>query len=576
MIDAQTRPEDHAWLVPVRMVNEWVYCPRLAYLMWVEGEWGDSADTVQGRRIHKRVDKASGTLAHSEDDKPDQLQQARSMMLSSERLGIIAKMDVIESRSDMTATPVEFKKGKRPHLPKQAFEPERVQVCAQAMILEDNGYTVNEGGIWFAGSRERVRIVLDEELRELTLKSIKGLREAARLKRRPPPLIDSPKCPRCSLAGICLPDETHLLQNDGKNSIRPLNPAYDSALPLYIQTPGARLKKSGGRLIIEHKDGDTVKKLKEIPLIKVSQVALFGPITVTTPALHALMRQDIPLAYFSMGGWFLGQTNGVGNGNVAVREAQYRTAFNPKASFKFAQSLVAAKIQNSRTFLRRNWRQDKAMHNDKDESAKKAVLKKMQILIHKSSQTQAVQELLGIEGEAAACYFANFDNMLAQNSRNGFHFSFQTRSRRPPTDPVNALLSLGYALLTRVFSSSIAITGLDPHMGLYHRPQHGRPSLALDLMEPYRAIIADSCVIQVINNSEIKPKDFITNGKACSLKNSGRKAFIRSFERRLEQEVTHPIFGYRISMRRLIDVQIRLLSRYLQNEMLTYPHYLPR
>ncbi len=155
-------------------------------------------------------------------------------------------------------------------------------------------------------------------------------------------------------------------------------------------------------------------------------------------------------------------------------------------------------------------------------------------------------------------------------------FSFNKRNRRPPTDPVNALLSLAYALLTRVFTTTLSATGLDPYMGLYHRIRHARPALSLDLMEPFRPIVADSCVIQAINNGEVKHADFVFNGAACALKPGGRKSFIAAFERRMEQETTHPVFGYRVSMRRLIEVQARLLARHFQGEIVSYPHYLPR
>ena len=147
-------------LVPARMVNEWVYCPRLAYLEWVEGEWAESADTVQGKRAHARVDEGGGRLP-APDEFAQETKRARSITLSSARLGVIAKMDVLDLR-DGAALPVDFKKGKRPHVARGAYEPERVQVCLQAMILEDNGYEVDEGAIWYVGSRERVRVDLDE------------------------------------------------------------------------------------------------------------------------------------------------------------------------------------------------------------------------------------------------------------------------------------------------------------------------------------------------------------------------------------------------------------------------------
>ena len=549
-------------LIPARMVNEWVYCPRLAYLEWVEGEWAESGDTAEGRRVHARVDEGGGHLPAPED-LDEEMARAKAVTLSSERLGIIAKMDVVEVDGGM-AMPVDFKKGKRPHVAAGAYEPERVQVCAQAMILEDNGYQVDRGALWYAGSREKVPVVLDDELRALTLEAIFGLRSAAVSGHRPPPLENSPKCPRCSLAGICLPDETNLFRKGYPP--RPLNPSDDPALPLYVQTPGARLRKSGEQLIVE-----TEEEKVEVPMIDVSQVALVGPVSVTTPALHALMRAEVPVSWFSTGGWFLGHTVGTGNGNVAVREAQYRFAFDEPRCLAFSRDLVEAKVRNSRTLLRRNWRAER------DIDTREETLTRLKRIAQQAPHAKDSQQLLGIEGEAAAVYFACFENMLATDAKEGLAaFSFSTRNRRPPTDPVNAMLSLAYALLTRTFATAISATGLDPYMGLYHRPRHGRPALALDFMEPFRPIVADSCVIQAVNNGEVKPGDFVFNGPACALKPGGRKAFMAAFERRMEQETTHPLFGYRVSMRRLIDVQARLFARYLQGEIPTYPHYLPR
>lgn len=549
-------------LVPARMVNEWIYCPRLAYLEWVEGEWAESVDTAEGKRAHAKVD-----VQEKDFPTPEELgtgtARTRSIMLSSERIGAIAKMDVVEA-DEGVVMPVDYKKGKRPHVQAGAYEPERVQVCLQAMILEDNGYEVSQGALWYAASREKVPVILDEELRSQTLMAISDLRAAAASGHRPPPLENSPKCVRCSLAGICLPDETNVFRKGYKP--RPLNPADDSALPLYVQTPGAKIRKKGERLSVEIEESKV-----ETPIMDVSQVSLFGPVSVTTPALHEMMRADIPVSWFSTGGWFLGHTVGTGNKNVMVREAQYRYTFDEKSCLGFSRGLVEAKVRNSRTMLRRNWRGDR---NEKDRDE---VLMRLKRIVQRVPHTKDVQELLGVEGDAAAIYFSCFENMLSSDSTKGIpQFSFSTRNRRPPTDPVNAMLSFAYALLTRALTVELSSVGFDPYMGFYHRPRHGRPALALDIMEPFRPIVADSCVIQVVNNGEVKMNHFVFNGPACSMNPEGRKALIASFERRMEQETTHPIFGYRVSMKRLLNVQMRLLSRYLQGEIPTYPHYLPR
>ncbi|MCE7902278.1 MAG: CRISPR-associated protein Cas4, partial [Gammaproteobacteria bacterium PRO9] len=211
-------------LLPARMVNEFQYCPRLAYLEWVQGEWADSRDTVEGRHAHRRVDQPSGQLPDPDSTVTDgDRVHARSITLSSIRLGLIARMDLVEAEGN-TVTPVDYKRGKRPHVPRGAYDPERVQICLQGLILEEHGYSCTEGVLYFAESRERVRVAFDDELRELTRNAIDGLRLIAAGGQIPPPLEDSPKCPRCSLVGICLPDEVRFLRNGAETWVAPCNP----------------------------------------------------------------------------------------------------------------------------------------------------------------------------------------------------------------------------------------------------------------------------------------------------------------------------------------------------------------
>ena len=548
-------------LVPVRMVNEWVYCPRLAFLEWVDGEWADSGDTEEGRRAHVRVDAGGGRLPPPEEtgDRPDFI--ARSVTLSSERLGIIARMDLVEG-GDGAVSPVDTKKGKRPHVAEGAYAPERVQVCAQALILEDAGYRVADGSIWFAGSRERVSVVLDEGLRASTRAAIADLRLAAAAGRPPPPLVDSPKCTRCSLAGICLPDEVAFFRKG--LAPRPLNPSADTALPLYVQTPGARVGKSGEVLVVESGD-----ERREVAIGDVSELVLHGPVSLTTPAVAALLREEIPVTFASAGGWVLGHTVSTGHRNVSIRIAQYRAAFDERRSLAFARGLVVAKIRNSRVFLRRNFKAG-------DEAARDAALAALSRLAERAAHAPVEAELLGIEGEAAARYFRLFPTMFGDAARGFPEFAFDKRTRRPPADPVNAMLSLAYSLLTRTWLTVLSAVGFDPYLGFYHRPRFGRPALALDMMEPYRAILADSTVVQVVNNGEVKPDGFLASASAVNLGPRARRSFIAAYERRLDQEVTHPVFGYRVSTRRLLEVQARLLARHLGGEIDDYPHYLVR
>ena len=190
---------------------------------------------------------------------------------------------------------------------------------------------------------------------------------------------------------------------------------------------------------------------------------------------------------------------------------------------------------------------------------------------------------LGIEGDAAAVYFRAFAGLIKppddkQEKAAGdlAPFRFEARNRRPPTDPVNAMLSLAYAMLTRHLTITLTSVGLDPYRGFYHAPRYGRPALALDIMEPFRSIIADSVVLSAVNTGEVGPNDFVVAATGTALTQAGRRRFVEAFERRLSQETTHPVFGYQVSMRRMLLVQARLLSRFLLGELPSYPHYLPR
>ena len=552
-------------LIPVRMVNEWVYCPRLAYLEWVDGEWADTGDTEDGRRTHARVDVASGRLPPVGEDPEDDGRpfRTRSVTMSSPRLGIIAKMDVIEGQG-RRVVPIDFKRGKRPHTAAGAHDPERVQVCAQALILEDAGYEVNEGALWFSESRERVRVELDDTLRKQTLDAISGLRDAVQRRERPPPLEDSPKCPRCSLAGICLPDEINFFKEE--KPPRPLNPADDAALPLHVQTPGALVRKKGDRLQVVAEDD-----VNSVRLSDVSEVNLYGPVSITTPTIAALLRRETPVSWHSTGGWFLGQARSPGRRALDTRRAQFRLADDLAASARIAAGLVAAKIRNQRTMLRRNWKGE-----DDSAETQDRVLSRLRGLASRANREKEPDRLLGREGEAAALYFGEFQNLISPGRNLGGDFAWTARSRRPPTDPINALLSFSYALAVRTFTVALETAGFDPLLGFFHRPRPGRPALSLDMMEPFRPILCDSTVIMAINNGEIQGSDFVRNGPACAMKPSGRRALIAAWERRLDQEAVHPVFGYRISMRRIIIVQCRLLARHLLGEIPRVPHYTPR
>jgi CRISPR-associated protein Cas1 len=548
------------------MLNEHVYCPRLAYLEWVQGEWADSADTVEGRHKHKRVDTPSGDLPDADTAEQERAEiHARSITLSSNTLGLIAKLDLIEGEGNVVV-PVDYKRGKRPHTVRGVYDPERVQLCAQGLLLREHGYVCEEGAIYYVASKERVTVPFDDELLTLTRNAIAELRAMAAGGRIPAPLVDSPKCPRCSLVTICLPDETQFLRKT-ELSPRPLAVPHHEALPLYIQHHSAKLAKKGETLEVSDKDG---RVLATARLREVSQVVVQGNIYITTPCLQELMHRGIPVTWHSYGGFFFGHTIGNGHKNVELRTAQYRASFNDSTCLRIARGLVAAKIANSRTQLRRNW---------KPEDKPERMLADLKRIRQQAERAESLESLLGIEGNAAAIYFGQLRNTLKPTLPEDealLSFDFTQRNRRPPSDPVNAMLSFAYTMLARTWTVTLRAVGFDPFRGFYHQPRYGRPALALDMMEPFRPLLADSVVMLVINNGEIRPSDFVSAAGSVNLDAGGRKRFIAAFERRLGQEITHPLFGYRLSYRRLLELQARLLGRFLLGELDEYPNFTTR
>ena len=561
-------------LLPARMVNEYVYCARLAYLEWVQGEWADSADTVEGRHSHRRVDKARGTPpepaakggTESANDEEERI-HVHSLELSSDTLGLIAKLDLAEFEG-RRAVPVDYKRGKRPHVPHGAYEPERVQLCVQALLLEEHGYEVSEGVLYFVASRERVKVVFDDELRAATHAACAGLRLIAMGGQAPPPLENSPKCPRCSLAAICMPDELHYLRTQ-QTPPRPLAVGQAPALPMYVQARGAKVAKKGEVLEVSVDD----VKVASARLMDVSQLVLQGGVYLTGPAQHELMARGVPITWLSHGGWFLGHTIGLGHKNVELRTAQYRASFDPGHCLRLARDLVAAKIRNQRTLLRRNWKRGEAPEE---------LLAAFRHDIDAAERAHDLAQLLGVEGNAAARYFRHFKQMLSLpdesegEATKDWPFDFERRTRRPPTDAVNAMLSYAYALLSRSVAVTLTAVGFDSYRGFFHQPRYGRPALALDVMEPFRALLADSTVLTAINNGEVTPDDFVSAGGAVNLNERGRRAFIAAFERRMGQEITHPVFGYSAQYRQIVEIQCRLLARHLLGEVDRYPNFTTR
>jgi len=722
-------------ILPARMLNEFVYCQRLFYYEFVEGVFVESADTLRGGAIHQRVDSGNGALPKAKrkpeagkpkgDDKAAAVESvskesgaqepepetihSRSVQMGSERLSVVAKMDLVEVRAPLateaapaagaalatgaapangatdgtgdlfTATqlatkvatkvnvatdatgdlftalevcPVDYKAGapREGEEANELWDTDKMQLGLQALILRDNGYTCNEGVIYYRATKQRVRLPVTPELEHWILQNVAAARRAI-AGPIPAPLVHSPKCVRCSLAPVCLPDETRMLAQVGQasslSSLAPLSPplssplslaqvaqasslsadgaspglaqphagpagaaepaalcrdaatmlaephaglagaaralaaspdaagtprrliaARDDTRPLYLNTQGYRVGCKDEVLQVKEKD----KVIEEVRMRDVSHVALFGNIQISTQAIQSLCEQEVPVTYFSMGGWFYGITRGHGMKNVFLRMEQFRLAREETTCLSLARQFVHGKIRNHRTLLMRN-------HLEPPEP----IIMKLKRASEDALAAASIEELLGIEGAAASQYFQQFSGMVKveddlpgletqrkDDRQAAFNFNFSNRNRRPPTDPVNAMLSLAYSLLSKDCTLAALAVGFDPYVGFYHQPRFGRPALGLDLMEEFRPLIAESTVLSCINNRVVTEKDFVRAGQAVNLTAPGRKRFFQTYEQRMSSLITHPLFDYKVSYRRALELQARLLAKTLTGEIAGY------
>ncbi|MBO0884045.1 MAG: CRISPR-associated protein Cas4, partial [Mycobacterium sp.] len=395
-------------LLPARMINEFVYCPRLFYLEWVQDRFVDNDDTRIGQQVHRNVDKESGNVPPPGEG---EFGPARSVTLSSARLGIIAKLDIVENDNGYVV-PVDYKKG-APQSDGSPWPSDEVQMCLQALVLRDNGYRCERAELYYATTRQRVVVELTNEQLSRAMDAVADALGAAERSTAPLPLVDSPKCARCSLVGLCLPDETNALLARREPQPRRLIPRDADQRPVYVTEPGSFVGVRSSRLeIVRDKE-----KIAIFRLLDVSQLAVFGPVQISTQALQQCFARGIPIMWMSAGGWLHGYAVGQPPKYVELRRRQ--TAVHAQGGAGLAQQIIAGKILNCRTLLRRNSRGDPAH-----------VVHALKRLAHQAANANNFGTLLGIEGTAARMYFGAFAGMLAEPAAAmGAEFSLLGRNR---------------------------------------------------------------------------------------------------------------------------------------------------
>jgi CRISPR-associated protein Cas1 len=400
----------------------------------------------------------------------------------------------------------------------------------------------------------------------------------------PEPLPDElrHRCYGCSLATVCLPEETLYATRHPEPSPPPsaepvsrVIPAMDDGAVLYLHEPGSHVGKRSEHLVVR-RDGVEVNR---VPIASTRQVVVFGNVQVSTQALECLASLEVPVAYLTSYGRFVAALMPAPAKNVALRQGQYRLFADPAHALALARQVVRAKVANQRTLLMRFLR-TRPQSADAEEAnpirgSDEPAARDMADLLPRIDRVTSIESLLGLEGQAASLYFGEFGRMIKPQGP-GRPFDFRTRNKRPPRDPVNALLSFAYAILTKDCFSAACTVGFDPYCGFFHSGRHGKPSLALDLIEEFRAIIADSVVLTLINNAILTERDFLTWRDAVQLTAEGRTKFFEAYENRKATVVTHPTYGYKMSYGRMIEVQARMLAAYVRGEVPAYTGFTVR
>ena len=332
---------------------------------------------------------------------------------------------------------------------------------------------------------------------------------------------------------------------------------------VYITQEDAFIGKTDERLQVRsHK-----QTLLDVPLLKVDGVVVLGRATISPAALMELLERKIPLSFLTGTGRFLGRLEPPLTKNIFVRSAQWQAAENSPQAVHIVRSFIRGKLKNYRNPLMRAQR-EASDPNSPAVSKLAEGIRRLEQAIAPINTTAAIDALRGLEGSGSAAYFGCFDQLIRAPG-----FTFITRNKRPPTDPVNALLSFGYALLRHDVESALNIVGFDPYLGYLHTQRYGRPSLALDLMEEFRPLVVDAMVLAAINKRSLTPADFTTEplSGAVSLADAGRRTFLRLYEQKKQSQFKHPVMGKQCTYQAAFEIQARLLAKYLMGETEQYP-----
>jgi CRISP-associated protein Cas1 len=331
---------------------------------------------------------------------------------------------------------------------------------------------------------------------------------------------------------------------------------------LYVTTQGSYIRKEGETVVVSV---ERETKLR-MPIHNLESIVCFGNISCSPYVMQHCAENNVLMSFMSLNGRFLARVQGPVSGNVLLRREQYRRADNPLTSAIIARSMLGAKLTNCRAILQRAVRD----HGETDSLA--ATILRLGITIGKLQNAKDLNSLRGLEGDASKAYFSVFDQMITSQKDD---FRFQGRNRRPPLDNVNALMSFIYTLLVHDCTGALEGVGLDPQVGFLHRDRPGRPSLALDLMEEFRAFFADRLTISLINLRQVGARGFVKRESgAVEMSENTRKTVITAYQKRKQEEIKHPFLGEKAPLGTCFHLQALLLARFLRGDLDGYAPFI--
>lgn len=517
------------------------YCHRLFYLQEVERLSSPDAALWAGRTLHVELDEPGEVV---------------EMTLESRALGLRGKVDAFRRRNG-SLFPVEHKRGRamrgtdgKP----AAWETDLIQVAAYALLLEEHtGETIKEARIRYHKDNVTIRVPIGFSDRLAVRDAVSLARQIATNPTRPAITPNERKCVRCSLAPVCLPEEARLARAHGTEAeptpVR-LYPADQEQRSLHVLTHGARVGRSGDALLVSELETASVR----VGPREISDLVIHGHAQITTQALRLCADEEIPVHFVTSSGAYLGSFHGP-SGGVQRRIRQFRGLSDDAFALELAQRLVSAKIEMQLRHLLRSSRKSGDLRDTIEEH-----IATMRNTLRACKTMGSREELMGQEGLAARSYFGSLASLVLPEA--GEDMRPSGRSRRPPRDRFNALLSFGYGLLYKDVQSAILRVGLEPSFGLLHQPRSAAFPLTLDLVELFRVPVVDMAVLGAVNRRSFDPQeDFQVTEKQVWLSETGRKKMIEIHERRKHEEYRHDLLKFSLSYARMMELEVRLLEK---------------